>query len=859
MTDEPSLFRRVETLFERVVDLPEPKRTRALNESGDPRGGARFGACSRRTRHDRRTPRAPRADAAAERDRRATEPRHFIARYRVVQDRVGRHGRGVRSRAGEPARRVALKLVRSGLLNEDLLRRFAFRSEVLQALPGIAQVSKAGTSETGEPFFAMEFVEGEPLTDRARAWLDRRSRLELFTQVCDAVHHAHQKGVVHRDLKPSNILVTPNGRTKVLDFGVARLAETDVRAETVHTEAGQLIGTLGYMSPEQTSGDPTRIDTRADVYALGVLLYELLAGKLPIEVGGASLFEALTRVREQEPTRLGTLDTRMRGDLETIVGKALEKDPERRYQSAAELGEDVRRFLTDQPINARPPTTRYHLAKFARRNKALVTAASVVAISAAVALVAISVGLKVAVEQRRRAEAATALAEKETQRAEEQAEITAAVNNFMHIDLLGAIAPGHGGRDVTVREAVDAAAEHADESFTDRPEIAGAVHASIGNIYNAIGEYDASERELKHGVEMLDASVGPLNEISIYARQDLGDLYLTLGRLDEAGPLLEAARANADEAFGPEDPRTLAAGLKLAALARNQGRYADAGESLERVLALARPDDAATREKGEGELASLYMEQRRYAEALPIYQRIAERQHRDRPDNDTLTLTADHNVATVLEGLGRYDEALAIYKRVLAGEEQVYGVGHPDTLVTKHNLAFLMESMGRYDEAEPLYRETLDACRQVFGPGHFGTLTCTRSLCSLLMKTGRAQDAVDLLEPAITTAKGSLGADHPLTAELEMSEGKALLALDRPAEAAAALANAAGIIEGAYGPGAAETLEAKAGAALAYIKAGDASGSHCAGRPRGCRRDARRGPRRGRPARAHARGLAAGR
>ncbi len=242
--------------------------------------------------------------------------------------------------------------------------------------PGIARIYEAGTSDRGQggqPFFAMELVRGRQLLDYARGEeLPTRARLELVARVCDALHHAHQKSVIHRDLKPANIVVDDSGAPKVLDFGVARASDADIQTVTLHTDMGQLVGTVPYMSPEQAAGDPARIDIRSDVYSIGVIAYELLTGRLPYEVQGKMIHEAVRAIREHEPSRMSSIDRSLRGDVETIVAKALAKEPQRRYQSAAELAADIRRFLADEPVVARPSSSFYQLRKFARRNKALV-------------------------------------------------------------------------------------------------------------------------------------------------------------------------------------------------------------------------------------------------------------------------------------------------------------------------------------------------------------------------------------------------------------------------------------------------------------------------------------------------------
>ncbi len=318
-----------------------------------------------------------------------------IGAYTIL-GQIGQGGMGVVYEAEQesPRRRVAIKLLHPMHATPESLRRFRREAQLLGLLrhPGIAQIIEASTYDLGsgsQPFFAMELVDGLPLTDYAGAnALGVRARLGLIAQLCDVLEYAHAKGVVHRDLKPANILVTTQessgrdgrvdtrdtsqGRLRILDFGIARATDSDLTAATLQTSEGQLVGTISYMSPEQASGEPETIDGRSDVYAVGVLAYELLAGHLPLRTQDKLLHEAVRVVREDEPSALGTLERALRGDVETIVAKALEKEKERRYPSAADMAADIRRHLADQPIEARSPSTIYQLKKFTRRNKALV-------------------------------------------------------------------------------------------------------------------------------------------------------------------------------------------------------------------------------------------------------------------------------------------------------------------------------------------------------------------------------------------------------------------------------------------------------------------------------------------------------
>jgi predicted Ser/Thr protein kinase len=433
-----------------------------------------------------------------------------------------------------PHRIVALKVIKLGIASDQSLRRFEQEAEALGRLqhPGIAQIYEAGTADNGfglQPYFAMEFIQGLPVTRyAAEQHLNVRARLELIAKLCDAVNHAHQRGIIHRDLKPGNILVDQAGQPKVLDFGVARVTDSDAHA-TRQTDLGELVGTLAYMSPEQVLGNPLELDTRSDVYALGVILYELLASKRPYQIEKKALHEAVQTIREEDPTRLSSIHRSYRGDIETIVAKALEKDKARRYASAADLAADIRRYLAEEPIMARPASASYQLQKFARRHKALVagTAAVFLVLAAGVIVstreaVRARTAERAAVEQRDRAVAAEARAEQESNAAK-------AVDDFLQNDLLAqASSTNQAGvstkpdPNLKVRTALDRASARIAGKFDKQPDIEAAIRDTLGQTYIDIGLYPEARQHTERSLELHRRLLGPDNPENPPGREPAG-------------------------------------------------------------------------------------------------------------------------------------------------------------------------------------------------------------------------------------------------------------------------------------------------------------------------------------------------
>ncbi|MET0555296.1 MAG: tetratricopeptide repeat protein [Vicinamibacteria bacterium] len=673
-----------------------------------------------------------------------------IGPYKLVE-KLGEGGMGtvwVAEQTRPVRRRVALKVIKAGMLSQEVLQRFEAERQALALMRhrNIATVLDAGTSETGLPYFVMELVEGVPLTQYCD---DRRSsiadRLRLFVPVCHAIQHAHQKGVLHRDIKPANLLVAiEEGEPvpKVIDFGVAKALHERLIDRPMHTELGQVVGTLEYMSPEQA--DITwDIDTRSDVYALGVLLYELLAGSPPLEPdllrNAASFSETLRLIREVEPEKPslrlaksvdtlaglsakrssdpGRLTREVRGELDWIVMRALEKDRARRYETANALARDVEHYLRHEPVEAGPPSRRYRLGKLVRRHRVeVVTAAAGVALL--VAAVAVSTWQAV-----------------RATRAEKEA---AAVSAFLQDDLLGqadlANQPAEGaGRDgdVTVRTLLDRAARTVEGKFRGQPLTEAAIRLTIGKAYWALGRYAEAQAQLERSVALRAAALGADDPVTLTSRSSLAYLYGAQGRYDLAEPLGEAVVKAQTARLGAGHRDTLTSTNNLAQMYRAQKKYAQA-EPL--YLAVVRADtetlgaDHAETLRAKTNLAALYRNQARYDLAEPLYAEVVR--------VDTATLGADHpdtlvarnGLAVVYTGQGRYGESEALLQEVAATRTATLGLDHPDTLTTRSYLALNYQARQRCDLAGPLFRAVAEASTRRLGPAHPDTQQRVRNL-----------------------------------------------------------------------------------------------------------------------------------
>jgi non-specific serine/threonine protein kinase/serine/threonine-protein kinase len=743
-----------------------------------------------------------------------------IGHYRLLEC-IGRGGMGAVYRAEQdnPRRPVALKLLPPELVSPERRRRMEFEAQILGRLQhvGIAQVFEAGLAELGGrdvPYFAMEYVAGQSLTAFAKLHgLDVRARLELLAAVCDAVQYAHQRGVIHRDLKPGNILVGERGQPKILDFGIARCTDTDVQVTTMHTEAGALIGTLAYMSPEQVAGDPHELDTRSDVYALGVIAFELLTGRLPHDLRDQSLAQALDVIRTQEPARLAAVTPQFRGDLDTIVAKALEKDKTRRYTSASDLAADLRRYLHDQPILARPPTVAYQLRKFAQRNKALAGGL----LAALVALTAGVIGTTwqavLATQERNKAQTAEQVGEQRRVDAERETERARQIQQFLERMITSVNPDTAQGRDTGVlREMLADAAGRVDKELSAQPLVAASVHDTIGHTYSSLHQLEEAEKHARAALELRRQQLGEEHVEFALSLNNLASVLRDAGDFQASQELFERSLAIYRRLLGDEATE-IANGLNNLALTLYFRHQLDAAEPLYRqALAMRRKllgaehRDVAT---SLDNLACLLQQKGQFAEAEPLFREALAVRRKLLGNSHPDTLTSLNNLADFLQATRRLDEAEPLVFEALELHRKLIGDDDPDLCIELTSLALLRVNQGKLAEAEPLLREA----REIYwrrGEGeHPRGLQALNNLATLLYMRGDYAAAEPLMRELLETRRRVLGDEDADTAQSENALGVLLIAKGEHAAAEAPLRHALRVrreILGAESPVASDTL-----------------------------------------------------
>jgi len=681
----------------------------------------------------------------------------------------------------QPMRTVAVKVMKEGLASRSAQRRFEYESEILAKLkhPGIAQVIEADAHSTEgaatTPYFVMEYIpDAKPITKYA--WgekLSVRERLRLFMQTCEAVYHGHQKGIIHRDLKPGNILVDPQGNVKVIDFGIARITDSDLHLTTVQTDIGKLIGTVQYMSPEQCNADPNDLDIRSDVYALGVVLYEMLCELLPYDVRKAAVFEATRLICETPPKKPSTVNRTLRGDLETIVLKALEKNREHRYQTVQALAEDLRRYLNSEVILAKPAGVATKFIKTVKRNP-VVSATACVALVTFVTffLYEVLVSLPQLRDQRNKAVRASEEADRQRTAAlnalsglEEEMGFTTEIRTFLE-EMLASVDPLSQGQEVKLPDLLDSAALRIENGFTDRPAIEASLRNTLGTTYLNTGNYPAAEKQLEKAIKINLRLYSKNDERTIRSHILLGKLYMKQAQYNKSEKLYTEALNSCRATLGVKHFLTISTLSSLGGVYNEMGLFDKAEPLLREAHSLRRfipPMEISVLCTVADHMGCYYLYQGRFEEAEPHFEEAYKESREAFGENNPIVFDFMNNLAGLYTRQGRHEEAAPLFIKALEKRQKILGDEHPQTLITMDNLAGVYLCQKRYEEAKVLFEDVLEKRRRILPESHPSSIISLNNMASTYTRLNRIDKALPLYFEALEKSRVALGDEDPAT------------------------------------------------------------------------------------------------